>query len=125
MWVRLKVRKNLYVQGKMKSFSPGDWIEVGKQSALEWIAKGEAEGDPARNKSLKRRQTEYTPSDVPFTLFAVPMAFRQDKNVKQRNALTSWLMLEPPPQVVLFGDEPGIADVAAEMEFLHLRANAR
>ena len=119
MWVKLKVRKNVEIQGKMKSFSPGDWIDVGKQTALQWIAAGEADGDPARNK-LVRRQADYTAGELAFTLFAVPMAFLADKDVKQRNALTSWTLLEPPPQVVLFGNEQGIADVAAEMEFIHL-----
>ena len=65
MWVRLRVRKNIQVQGKMKSFAPGDWVEVGKQTALEWIAKDEAEGDPSRNLPA-RRSTDYEIQEVAY-----------------------------------------------------------
>lgn len=43
MWVRLKKEsKNIEVRGRMRRFHPGDWVEVGKQTALLWLAKGTA-----------------------------------------------------------------------------------
>lgn len=43
MYVKLKVRKQISVNGKMENRVAGDWVEVGKQIALRWIADGEAE----------------------------------------------------------------------------------
>jgi hypothetical protein len=42
MWVQLKTVKNIEVQGKMRTYAPGDWVEVGKQLALRWVANGDA-----------------------------------------------------------------------------------
>lgn len=38
----------------------------------------------------------------------------------QRNAIRSWLTLEPVPQIVLMGDDAGVADAAREFGLLHL-----
>lgn len=43
MHIKLKVRKQISVNGKMENRVAGDWAEVGKQTALRWIADGEAE----------------------------------------------------------------------------------
>lgn len=43
MYVRLKGKKAIEVQGKLRTFHPGDWVEVGKQDALAWISEGSAE----------------------------------------------------------------------------------
>lgn len=42
MWVQLKSCKNIEKQGKPTHCEPGDWVDVGKQLALRWIATGEA-----------------------------------------------------------------------------------
>ena len=38
----------------------------------------------------------------------------------QRNAIRSWVALEPMPQIVLMGDDAGVAEVAQEFGLLHL-----
>lgn len=43
MWVRLKSVQYIDVHGKSRTYYPGDWVEVGKQTALLWIAQGGAE----------------------------------------------------------------------------------
>ena len=43
MWVRLKSIKQVDVNGRARSHYPGEWVDVGKQTALAWIAVGDAE----------------------------------------------------------------------------------
>lgn len=42
MYVQLLVRKHIEVHGRPTQFHPGDWVDVGKQDAQLWIARGEA-----------------------------------------------------------------------------------
>lgn len=42
MWVQTLIVRNLDVRGKMRTFHPGDWIDVGRATALRWIADGTA-----------------------------------------------------------------------------------
>jgi hypothetical protein len=50
-----------------------------------------------------------------LTLFSTPKPFiNSHTNIIQRNAIQSWLHLGEQVEVVLVGDEPGMAEVAAE-----------
>jgi hypothetical protein len=60
-----------------------------------------------------------------FTLFALPKAFIGHTAIIQRNALGSWVRLRPAPEVVLFGDDPGVAEAAREFGVRHIPAIAR
>lgn len=42
MWVQLRTTKHIEVHGKPTKFSPGDWVDVGKQLAMLWIQSGDA-----------------------------------------------------------------------------------
>jgi hypothetical protein len=54
-----------------------------------------------------------------LTLFALPKAFRGHFGIIQRNAITSWTLLRPRPEIVLFGDETGTAEIMAELGLRH------
>ncbi len=43
MWVRLLAAAHLDQDGKQRTYYPGDWVEVGRQTALRWFAEGKAE----------------------------------------------------------------------------------
>lgn len=60
-------------------------------------------------------------TDPLITIFSAPKPFT-DPHIAtiQRNALTSWTKL-PEVRVVLLGDEPGLAEIAAELGVIHLR----
>lgn len=60
-----------------------------------------------------------------LTLFAVPKPFRGHIAVIQRNAIQSWTLLRPAGEVLLFGDEEGTAEVAAEFGVRHVPDVAR
>ena len=60
-----------------------------------------------------------------LTLFSIPKPFHGHVGMIQRNALRSWLMLSPLCEVVLCGDDPGVAEVAEEFGVTHLPYVAR
>ena len=54
------------------------------------------------------------------TLFATPKKFEGHIGVIQRNAIQSWTVMKPAPEIVLFGDEPGTSEIAAEFGLMHV-----
>ncbi len=55
-----------------------------------------------------------------LTLFSVAKPFRGEFATIQRNAIASWARLEPACQILLLGNEEGIAEVAAETGATHV-----
>lgn len=55
-----------------------------------------------------------------LTLFAIPKGFRGEFNQIQRNAIASWTLLEPKPEIILLGDDEGTAEVAKEFGVKHV-----
>lgn len=55
-----------------------------------------------------------------LTIFAVPKPFRGHIGMIQRNAITSWSHLSPGPEIILFGDEEGTAQIAQELGLRHV-----
>jgi hypothetical protein len=55
-----------------------------------------------------------------ITLFALPKGFRGHFEVIQRNAITSWTRLSPKPEIILFGNEDGTADIARQFGLRHV-----
>ncbi len=60
-----------------------------------------------------------------LTLFAIPKHFRGHFATIQRNAITSWTRLTPRPEILLFGDEEGTAEIAQELGLRHFPEVAR
>jgi len=42
VWIQLRVARQVDINGRMKQFHPGDWVDIGKQTAIRWIAEGAA-----------------------------------------------------------------------------------
>ena len=55
-----------------------------------------------------------------ITIFATAKPFVGHSRVIQRNALKSWTLLEPRPEIILFGDEEGAAKIASELSLRHI-----
>jgi len=55
-----------------------------------------------------------------LTIFSTARAFKDLYAVIQRNAMTSWSKLEPRPEVLVFGDDDGTAEICAELGFVHI-----
>jgi hypothetical protein len=60
-----------------------------------------------------------------LTLYTIPKPFGGHFGVIQRNAIRSWTLLRPRCEVILFGDETGTAEVAAEFGVRHVPTIAR
>ena len=54
-----------------------------------------------------------------LTLFATGKPFREHSGVIQRNALESWKLLHTDVEVILFGDDPGAAEICGEAGLRH------
>src|SRR5215472_234040 len=54
-----------------------------------------------------------------LTIFTTPKPFRGHINVIQRNALKSWTLLHPDVEVIVLGDEDGVAEVCSELNLRH------
>ena len=55
-----------------------------------------------------------------LTLFAIPKPFYGHINIIQRNAITSWTLLRPRPEIILLGNEEGTAEIARELDLHHV-----
>jgi hypothetical protein len=55
-----------------------------------------------------------------LTIFAIPKAFKGQFDAIQHNAIRSWLQLDPKPEVILFGDDEGTAEIAQELGIRHI-----
>jgi hypothetical protein len=55
-----------------------------------------------------------------LTIFTIPKPFVGHIGVIQRNAIISWLALTPACEIILFGDEPGIREIALEFNITHV-----
>jgi len=55
-----------------------------------------------------------------LTMFSIPKPFRGHIGVIQNNAIRSWVRLCPEYEIILFGDEEGTAEIAAELGIRHV-----
>jgi hypothetical protein len=55
-----------------------------------------------------------------LTLFAIPKAFQGHTEIIQQNAIRSWTFLSPPPEIILFGNDKGTAEIAKELNLHHV-----
>ena len=56
-----------------------------------------------------------------LTIFAIPKPFVGEIGTIQRNAIATWTKLNPKPEIILFGDEVGTSEIAAELSVIHIR----
>jgi len=55
-----------------------------------------------------------------LTIFAMPKPFEGHIATIQRNAITSWTLLNPRPEIILFGEENGVSEIARELGLRHI-----
>jgi len=54
-----------------------------------------------------------------ITIFTVPLPFLGSDKDNQCNAIKSWTLLNPRPEIILIGDESGVSEFAAENDIRH------
>jgi hypothetical protein len=55
-----------------------------------------------------------------LTIFSMPKAFRGHIRTIQRNAIQSWTLLSPKPEIILFGKDEGTKETAEEFGLRHV-----
>jgi hypothetical protein len=55
-----------------------------------------------------------------ITIFTTPKPFKNLNAIIQRNAIRSWTLLEPKPEIILFGNDEGVEEIAEEFSLLHI-----
>ena len=56
-----------------------------------------------------------------LTILACPKPFENTHIATiQRNAITSWTLLKPRPEIILFGDEAGVAEICRDLGLRHV-----
>ena len=55
-----------------------------------------------------------------LTIFSIPKPFKGHNNIIQRNAIKSWLHLQPECESILMGDDDGVAETAQELGVNHI-----
>ncbi len=60
-----------------------------------------------------------------LTIFSIPKPFQGHISDIQCNAIRSWLALDPRPEIILCGDDAGVADAARQFGAKHLPDIAR
>lgn len=55
-----------------------------------------------------------------FTIFCTAKPFRDHNRIIQVNAIRSWTLLRPKPEILLFGDEEGYDGIAQELGLRHI-----
>ena len=60
-----------------------------------------------------------------LTIFTIPKPFRGSIEIIQRNALRSWINLQPKCEIILCGDEPGVRKAALDFGVKHISNIAR
>ena len=60
-----------------------------------------------------------------LTIFAIPKPFYGKNEVIQINAIKSWTLLKPRPEIILFGDDDGARDAAKDLGVQHFPKVAR
>lgn len=53
MWIQLRCVQQIDRNGVMKTYRPGDWVDVGRQTALLWISQNKARLPLAREGKVK------------------------------------------------------------------------
>lgn len=57
-----------------------------------------------------------------LTIFTTCRSFQiEEFAIIQRNALTSWSLLNPKPEIFVMGIEPGVAEICQELGFIHIK----
>lgn len=55
-----------------------------------------------------------------LTIFTIPKPFLGHANIIQRNAIKSWIQLRPRCEIILFGNDQGVAGTVREFGVLHI-----
>lgn len=56
-----------------------------------------------------------------ISIFFCPKPFTKETNLIQRNAIKSWQLLHPKPEIILIGNESGAEEICREFDIIHVK----
>jgi hypothetical protein len=56
-----------------------------------------------------------------LTIFSNPKPFTGLFKIIQENAIRSWLLIRPKPEIILLGSEKGVGDICRRLKLVHIR----
>ena len=71
-----------------------------------------------KHKPISKEQQTVPTGNI--TIFALPKAFTDTFATIQENALKSWMQLRPCPEIILFGNDEGVAEFAQKYNLKHI-----
>ncbi|MBE9039448.1 tetratricopeptide repeat protein [Oscillatoriales cyanobacterium LEGE 11467] len=71
-------------------------------------------------KSIQQSTSTLSESLPGLTIFTTTKPFEGHPGMIQRNAVQSWTMLNPKPEVILLGNEAGVAEISQELGLYYL-----
>ena len=84
------------------------------------VASSIAPGVASPENVASRRTAGINATDLRVSIFCIPKPFSGHTGLIQRNAIGSWLNLGPRVEVLIGGDDEGVADAARELGAEHL-----
>ncbi|MGD1702132.1 glycosyltransferase [Dapis sp. BLCC M229] len=72
------------------------------------------------SKSQETLRQASLPAKNGMTIFAIPKPFKEHIGVIQTNAIKSWTLLKPKPEIIIFGEEEGTEDIVKELGVRHV-----
>jgi len=94
------------LEAELRQRQPHPQAEALKRDILAWLAEHQA----------CRSGT----SEPGITIFSLPKPFTGNIATIQRNAIKSWINLAVKPEIILLGDDEGVAETAREFGLVHI-----
>ncbi|MCH2178176.1 MAG: glycosyltransferase family 8 protein [Mariniblastus sp.] len=96
-------------------------IKTSTTTTRKVVALGSRNNSPPKLTLPAKRSARPSLETQPLvTLFAIPKAFEGRTGLIQENAIRSWKSLEPVLEVLLLGDDPGVAEMADKLGVRHI-----
>ncbi len=96
-------------------------VDLGNRHSLAFGTKPRQALEGERRDDSRHHPTQFADkkNETNLTLFSIPKPFQGPISTIQRNALKSWRLNDGVSEIVVFGDEDGLADAAKEFDLWH------
>lgn len=95
---------------ELDTFNPHENAHRFNNDVQKWL------GTAKNTKAVRKENQKYS-----FTILAVPKPFINQNSIIQWNAIKSWTLLEPIPEIILLGNDKGISEISKEFKLKHIQ----
>lgn len=94
-------------------------MKAGRRAVLQVSSQRQSPALVKDKETMKNGQ-DYGNISGGVTFFAMPKAFQGNNALIQKNAILSWTQLRPRPEIILFGEEEGIAEICQQLDLRYV-----